>query len=83
MKKFKTSLIEEILKSHTTLLEAFFGNPKIKHTVMESKKEKLFIEDEEEQTDGNNTLKSYTMIQKSLKKWKERRRLRPKNWVQQ
>jgi len=47
VKKLKTSLIEEILKSHTTLLESFFGKPKIKHTIIESKEGKTLIEDEE------------------------------------
>jgi len=35
------------LKSHTTLLESFFGKPKIKHTIIESKEGKTLIEDEE------------------------------------
>jgi len=31
------------------------------------------------QIDGNNTFKSYTMIQKYFKNWREKRRLPPKN----
>jgi len=36
-----TSLIEDILKIHTTLLESFFGKTKIKYTIIESKEEEL------------------------------------------
>jgi len=47
VKKLKTSLIKEILRSHTTLLETFFGKPKIKHTIIETKEGKTLTEDEE------------------------------------
>jgi hypothetical protein len=45
VKKLKTSLIKEILKSY--LIRKFFGKPKTKHTIIESKEGKTFIEDEE------------------------------------
>ena len=47
MKKLKTSIIEEILKSHTTLLESFLENPRYKNTITESKEGKILTEDEE------------------------------------
>ena len=43
VKKLKTSLIEEILKSHTTLLESFLEKSTIKHTIIESKEGNTLI----------------------------------------
>ena len=63
MKKLKSSLIEEILNSHTKLLGRFFGKPKINHTLIESKEGKTLSKMNKHQIDGKNALKSYTMIQ--------------------
>ena len=47
VKKLKTSLIVVMLKNHTLLLESIFGNPKLKHNIIESKEGKIRIEDKE------------------------------------
>ena len=65
VKTLKTSLIEEVLKRCTTLLEIFLEN-------LNKKKEKLLQKVKTKQIYGNNMLKNYTMIQIRLKNWKRR-----------
>jgi hypothetical protein len=59
VKKLKTSLVEEILKIRTTLLESF-GKPEIKYTIIESKERKLLQKTKKYHINVN---KCYTMIQ--------------------
>ena len=46
VKKLKTSLIDEILNNHTTLLR-LFEKPQTKSTIIKSKEGKTLIQDEE------------------------------------
>jgi hypothetical protein len=74
--------MKEVLKRHTTLLESFLENLN-KNSIIKSKEGKTLIEDKEKADRWQQYVEEYIMIQISLKNWKEKRRLSPKNWVHQ